>query len=54
LIKQGVAGWEEYVPAEVATMIKDRCLFGYSCEQNPAKEDIPAPGDATGTVLDTV
>src|ERR1700712_2860098 len=53
LIKQGVPGWEEYVPAEVAAMIKDRCLFGYSCEKNPAKEDIPAPGDATGTVLDT-
>ncbi len=54
LIKQGVAGWEEYVPAEVATMIKDRCLFGYSCETNAPKEDIPAQGDATGTVLDTV
>lgn len=32
LIKQGAAGWEEYVPAEVAAMIKDRCLFGYPCE----------------------
>jgi hypothetical protein len=29
LIKQGVAGWEEFVPAEVAAMIKDRSLFGY-------------------------
>lgn len=29
LIKQGAEGWEEYVPAEVAEMIKERCLFGY-------------------------
>lgn len=29
-IKQGAEGWEEFVPAEVATMIKERCLFGYS------------------------
>jgi hypothetical protein len=32
LIKQGVDGWEQYVPAEVATIIKDRHLFGYSGE----------------------
>src|ERR1700744_2656700 len=32
LVKQGRAGWEEYVPAEVADMIKDRCLFGFHCE----------------------
>jgi hypothetical protein len=32
LIKQGPGGWEEYVPVEVATMIKERCLFGYPCE----------------------
>jgi hypothetical protein len=38
LIKQGADGWEEYVPAEVATMIKDRCLFGYPCEV-PAQEE---------------
>ena len=31
LIRQGAEGWEEYVPAEVATMIKERCLFGYDC-----------------------
>jgi hypothetical protein len=30
LIKQGAEGWEEFVPAEVATMIKERFLFGYS------------------------
>ncbi|MDB5143536.1 MAG: nicotinate-nucleotide adenylyltransferase [Mucilaginibacter sp.] len=40
LIKQGAEGWEEYVPPEVATMIKDRCLFGYSCETKPSKEGI--------------
>jgi hypothetical protein len=39
LIKQGAEGWEEYVPAEVAAMIKDRCLFGYACEVDPAKKD---------------
>ena len=32
LIKQGPGGWEDYVPVEVAAMIKDRCLFGYPCE----------------------
>jgi hypothetical protein len=37
MIKQGEQGWEEYVPAEVAAMIKDRCLFGYACEVDPAK-----------------
>lgn len=31
LIKEGSDGWEEFVPAEVATMIKDRCLFGFPC-----------------------
>ncbi|RYE26318.1 MAG: TonB-dependent receptor [Sphingobacteriaceae bacterium] len=32
-IKQGAEGWEEFVPAEVAEMIKERCLFGYSGEK---------------------
>jgi hypothetical protein len=35
LIKQGADGWEQYVPPEVATMIKDRCLFGFHCEIKP-------------------
>jgi hypothetical protein len=39
LIKQGVEGWEQYVPAEVATMIKDRCLFGYACAVDQHKEE---------------
>jgi len=38
LIKQGAEGWEEYVPAEVAAMIKERCLFGFHCEVKPAKK----------------
>ena len=32
MIKHGSDGWEEYVPAEVAAMIKERCLFGFACE----------------------
>jgi len=53
LIKQGADGWEEYVPAEVAAMIKDRCLFGFHCEVNPAREDIAATDDNSGPILDT-
>jgi hypothetical protein len=37
LIKAGTPGWEEYVPDEVAEMIKSRCLFGYPCEVNPVQ-----------------
>ncbi len=40
LIKAGAPGWEEYVPEEVARMIKSRCLFGYPCEVKPVQEDI--------------
>jgi hypothetical protein len=52
LIKQGAEGWEQYVPAEVAAMIKDRCLFGYACR--PAaltKEDTVAADDKKGPVF---
>jgi hypothetical protein len=52
LIKQGTEGWEKYVPAEVATMIKDRCLFGYPCEVKPVKKDITTASDEPGAVLD--
>ena len=38
MIKQGEEGWEEHVPPEVATMIKERCLFGFACEIIPAKK----------------
>ncbi len=37
LIKAGTPGWEEFVPDEVAAMIKNRCLFGYPCEVKPAE-----------------
>ncbi len=36
LIKQGAEGWEQFVPPEVAKMIKERCLFGYPCAVDPA------------------
>ncbi|MFN4084709.1 MAG: TonB-dependent receptor [Spirosomataceae bacterium] len=31
LIKRGESGWEQHVPNEVVSMIKDRCLFGFPC-----------------------
>jgi hypothetical protein len=40
LIKQGAEGWEEFVPPEVAIMIKERCLFGYACEAPSARKAI--------------
>lgn len=48
LIKQGAAGWEEYVPPAVATMIKERSLFGFNGEIRPA-DQIPAKGDKAPT-----
>jgi hypothetical protein len=44
LIKEGADGWEQYVPNEVATMIKDRCLFGYPCEVFPDQENTDNAG----------
>jgi hypothetical protein len=35
MIKEGEIGWEEHVPVEVATMIKERSLFGYKHENHP-------------------
>jgi hypothetical protein len=52
LIKQGVEGWEQYVPAEVATMIKDRHLFGYLAEVATPNENVAETGN-TENVLDT-
>jgi hypothetical protein len=37
LIKQGADGWEQFVPVEVAEMIKARCLFGYPCATDQEK-----------------
>ncbi|WP_153798815.1 TonB-dependent receptor [Foetidibacter luteolus] len=42
LIKQGAGDWEELVPAEVAAIIKERCLFGYPCEVKPVNENTAA------------
>jgi hypothetical protein len=50
LIKQGVEGWEQYVPADVATMIKERCLFGYACTTNPLPEKATAPADSNAGI----
>ncbi len=38
LIKQSAEGWEEYVPDEVANMIKERSLFGFKDENNVLKQ----------------
>ncbi|EHQ31196.1 hypothetical protein [Mucilaginibacter paludis] len=46
MIKDNVDGWEEFVPAEVATMIKERRLFGFSCQvKPPKKEEVTAAKD---------
>jgi hypothetical protein len=52
LIKQGVEGWEQYVPAEVATMIKDRCLFGFTCAV-PDSDEAPNIDNNTKAISDT-
>ena len=52
-IKQGAEGWEEFVPAEVAAMIKERCLFGYPCFTKPVDEVNAAPADDPSTSLAT-
>ena len=54
MIKQGTEGWEDYVPPEVASMIKDRCLFGYSCDADPAKTDAAGAADGHEEVLNKV
>jgi hypothetical protein len=46
LIKQGADGWEQFVPPEVAKMIKERCLFGYPCAIDPATGE-PAKENTT-------
>lgn len=32
MIKANEAGWEDYVPAKVAQIINEKCLFGHPCE----------------------
>lgn len=53
LIKQGTPGWEEFVPPEVATMIKERCLFGYACDTVDAQNKLAAHDDL-GTMTDGI
>lgn len=53
LIKQGAEGWEQYVPPEVATRIKEHCLFGYHCEIPAVQEDGTKANDDSGTILNT-
>ena len=45
LIKQGAGDWEEYVPAEVADIIKERRLFGYLTQSTPPAESTITSGD---------
>jgi hypothetical protein len=52
LIKQGAEGWEEYVPAEVATMIKERCLFGYACDTSVDAGDMANAATGPSDVFD--
>jgi hypothetical protein len=53
LIKQGVAGWEEFVPAEVAAMIKGRHLFGYTPEVETAQQIDAVKIDEGKVVVET-
>lgn len=53
LIKQGAADWEEYVPAEVAIMIKERCLFGYNRKDSPDNKPPASNGDGVEKVIDS-
>jgi hypothetical protein len=54
MIKQNAPGWEEYVPTEVAAMIKDRCLFGYACVVEPAKVELTTAGNGAANISDGV
>jgi hypothetical protein len=54
LIKEGSNGWEEYVPAEVASIIKSRCLFGYPCETEMAKKDANKTNGIPEVVLEDI
>ncbi|HTE00061.1 MAG TPA: hypothetical protein VK668_12285 [Mucilaginibacter sp.] len=54
LIKEDADGWEAYVPAEVATMIKDRRLFGYSSKADTINKDVTTTNGEAGNVLDVV
>ncbi|GAA4313331.1 hypothetical protein GCM10023149_09050 [Mucilaginibacter gynuensis] len=53
-IKQGTTGWEEYVPNEVADIIKAKALFGYSSEPVVIDETIAPAGDLAETSSDSL
>ncbi len=38
-IKAGEEGWESKVPAQVAEIVKAKCLFGYPCERKSVEKD---------------
>lgn len=46
MIKRDDPGWEDLVPAEVAKMIKDRCLFGYCDSESPEVNEQAVPGES--------
>jgi hypothetical protein len=52
LIKEGSEGWQEFVPAEVAALIKERCLFGYPCAVEPAKDNTVLKSGDIKTAVD--
>jgi len=52
LIKEGSEGWQEFVPAEVAALIKERCLFGYPCAVEPAKDNTVLKSGDIKTAMD--
>jgi hypothetical protein len=33
MIQSNEDGWESYVPPKVAALIKEKCLFGFPCQQ---------------------
>ena len=52
MIKTDEPGWEEFVPAEVAAMIKERCLFGFPCEVKPRKDEETISDDSVENLLE--
>jgi hypothetical protein len=53
MIKDASDGWEQFVPPEVATMIKERCLFGYPCAILPGAADDIKPAAAPLVIAET-
>ncbi len=53
LIKENTEGWEEYMPADVATKIKERGLFGYTANTQPAPVEASEAATDEKKLLDT-